>query len=173
MSAIALIGIIVFIIIFSVNSDEMKVKYSDLSKNFNSIKPLSTKELGDKIGGKVKVNIDSGIFKNTCAIRMSYAFNYAGYEFKFNEYGETSSGSDGKWYIFRVNNFKQFLDDKYKKKKNEYRDKSKLEGKKGVIVFQDCTFQDASGHVDLYNGNEVEGKGYFDECNIYTLYTIN
>ena len=30
------------------------IKYNDLSKNFREIKNLSSKELGDKIGGKVK-----------------------------------------------------------------------------------------------------------------------
>ena len=48
---------------------------------------------------------------------MSYCFNYAGYEFKKNEYGTTSSGGDGKFYIFRVKDFKSFLDDKYSKNK--------------------------------------------------------
>ena len=48
---------------------------------------------------------------------MSYCFNYGGYEFKQNEYGTTSSGGDGKFYIFRVKDFKSFLDDKYSKNK--------------------------------------------------------
>jgi hypothetical protein len=165
--AIAIIGIIIFIIYKSNSND---IKFSALYENFIAIKPLSGKELGDKIGGKVKFNIDQGIFNNFCAIRMSYAFNYAGYSFKFNEYGETSSGGDGKYYIFRVKNFKSFLDDKYKNKKEIYSDKSKFEGKKGVIVFEDCSFSDAFGHVDLFDGNEVVGKEYFNECNSLTLY---
>ena len=169
-SAIAIIGIIILIICIS-NSN--KIKYSELDENFRAIKPLSAKELGDKIGGKVKFNIDNNIFKNTCAIRMSYAFNYGGYTFKNQEYGETSSGGDGKFYIFRVRNFKSFLDDKFGNKKYIYTDKSKFEGKKGVIVFEDCSFDDASGHVDLFDGNEVVGKGYFDECRQYTLYKFN
>ena len=88
---------------------------------------------------------------------MSYCFNYAGYEFKKNEYGTTSSGGDGKFYIFRVKDFKSFLDDKYSKNKYTYKEQGKLDGKKRVIVFEDCTFSDATGHLDLYNGNEVEG----------------
>lgn len=32
---------------------------------------VPVKEVGKKIGGKVQVNIDSGVFQNACPIRMS------------------------------------------------------------------------------------------------------
>ena len=102
---ISIIVIIVALVVGFLFLFKSGIKYNDLSKNFREIKNLSSKELGDKIGGKVKYNIDAGIFKNTCAIRMSYCFNYGGYEFKQNEYGTTSSGGDGKFYIFRVKDF--------------------------------------------------------------------
>ena len=105
-----------------------------------------------------------------CTIKMSYIFNYSGHLLKQGEYGQTSSGGDGKYYLFRVADFKKLLDDHYSKNKVTYKDFSKLEGKKGVIVFQDCTFSDATGHVDLYDGNKVEGKDYRDYCQTYTLY---
>ena len=170
---ISIIVIIVALVVGFLFLFKSGIKYNDLSKNFREIKNLSSKELWDKIGGKVKYNIDAGIFKNTCAIRMSYCFNYGGYEFKQNEYGTTSSGGDGKFYIFRVKDFKSFLDDKYSKNKYTYNDKSKLDGKKGVIVFEDCTFSDATGHLDLFDGSEVEGHAYFKECNSYTLYQFD
>ena len=171
-SLILVIGLVVFLVLF-LGKDKNAIKYGVLSEKFREIKSLSTKELGNKIGGKVKVNTDGGFFTNTCCIRMSYAFNYAGYEFKQNEYGTTSSWGDGKYYIFRVKDFKSFLDDKYSSKKYIYQDKSKLDSKKGVIVFEDCNFSTATGHVDLYNGNEVEGTGYFNECSTYTLYQFD
>ena len=170
---ISIIVIIIAVIVALLFIFKSGIKYKDLSNNFASIKSLSAKELGNKIGGKVKYNIDAGIFTNTCAIRMSYCFNYGGYEFKQNEYGTTSSGGDGKFYIFRVRDFKSFLEDKYSKNKYTCKDKSKLDGTKGVIVFEDCTFSDATGHLDLFNGREVEGHAYFKECNFYTLYQFD
>ena len=64
------------------------------------------------------------------------------------------------------------MDDKYSKNKYTYKEQGKLDGKKRVIVFEDCTFSDATGHLDLYNGNEVEGTGYFDRCNSYTIINL-
>ena len=48
--------------------------YSKLSQYFSEVKDLSVSEVGEKIGGKVKLNIKNGTFQNACAIRMSYAF---------------------------------------------------------------------------------------------------
>ena len=47
-----------------------------------------------------------------------------------------------------------------------------LIGKKGIIIFTDCNWTNASGHVDLFNGKEVEGHGYFNECGMVTLYGL-
>ena len=38
----------------------------------------SVKEVGELIGGKVKLNIDAGTFVNACPIRMSYVLNKTG-----------------------------------------------------------------------------------------------
>lgn len=45
-------------------------------------------------------------------------------------------------------------------------------GKKGSIIFTDCNWTDASGHIDLFNGKEVEGHGYFNKCGMATLYEL-
>lgn len=61
--------------------------------------------VGEKIGGKIKFNIDLGAsdpnlgFTNACAIRMSYVFNQAGLTVPYME-GKVSSGENGGWYIF-------------------------------------------------------------------------
>ena len=93
------------------------ITYSDLSSHFNDVKDLTIKELGDKIGGKVKQNIDGGFFTNTCAIRMSYALNYAGLEIENSDDISVSSGSDKKWYIYRVKDLKNLLNQIFQKKK--------------------------------------------------------
>ena len=145
--------------------------YNSLSQYFGEVKDLSVKEVGDKIGGKVKLNIDNGTFQNACAIRMSYAFNYSGKEIKKSD-GNVSSGADKKWYLYRVNDFIKFLDSNYSDKE-ETTNIADFQGKKGVIVFKDCGWSDATGHVDLYDGNSVEGSDYSDKAKKMYLYKFN
>ena len=52
---------------------------------------------------------------------------------------------------------------------------SYLFDKKGVIVFNDCNWSDATGHVDLFNGIQCEyeaANDYFNNCNSELLYTL-
>ena len=145
--------------------------YNKLSQYFGEVKDVSVKEVGEKIGGKVKLNIDNGTFQNACAIRMSYAFNYSGKEIKKTD-GAVSSGGDKKWYMYRVNDFIKFLDANYTNKK-ETDDIEDFKGKKGVIVFKDCGWTDATGHVDLYDGDSVEGNDYSNRAKKMYLYIID
>ena len=145
--------------------------YSDLSKYFGEVKDLTVAEVGEKIGGKVGLNIKSGTFQNACAIRMSYAFNYSGKEIKKTD-GTVSSGADKKWYLYRVKDFIKFLKNNYSNYETSS-DISTFEGKKGVIVFEDCGWSDATGHVDLYDGSKVEGSDYSAEAKTMYLFKIN
>lgn len=145
--------------------------YSNLSKYFAEVKDLDVPAVGKKIGGKVELNINNGTFQNACAIRMSYAFNYSGKEIKKTD-GAVSSGKDKKWYLYRVKDFKNFLNSNYSNKETST-NISSFKGKTGVIVFEDCGWSDATGHVDLYDGNEVEGKDYSNVAKSMTLYKIN
>ncbi len=70
--------------------------------------------LSEMIGGKVKENLDAGIFKNACAIRGSRLFSAP--ETKDQVHceiprikGETVSGDDGSQYIYRLNKLAEFL----------------------------------------------------------------
>lgn len=47
-----------------------------------------------------------------------------------------------------------------------------FKGKKGIIIFSDCNWRNATGHVDLFNGKTVEGHGYFDFCEAAILYEL-
>lgn len=145
--------------------------YSNLSKYFAEVKDLDVPAVGKKIGGKVELNINNGTFQNACAIRMSYAFNYSRKEIKKTD-GAVSSGKDKKWYLYRVKDFKNFLNSNYSNKETST-NISSFKGKTGVIVFEDCGWSDATGHVDLYDGNEVEGKDYSNVAKSMTLYKIN
>ncbi|HMW73224.1 MAG TPA: T6SS effector amidase Tae4 family protein, partial [Cellvibrionaceae bacterium] len=82
------------------------------SKSWNLFLEVNAdvKSVGDKIGGKVKFNIDNGIFTNACPIRMSYVLNYSGTSIpkpggKYN----VVSGGDAKWYMYRVAEMMTFL----------------------------------------------------------------
>ena len=145
--------------------------YSNLSKYFGEVKDLSVSEVGEKIGGKVGLNIKNGTFQNACAIRMSYAFNKSGKLISKTD-GAVSSGKDKNWYLYRVADFINFLKSNYTDIEEET-DISKFEGKKGVIVFKDCGWSDATGHVDLYDGNQVEGSDYSNKAKSMILFKIN
>ena len=145
--------------------------YSRLSNYFADVKDLSVAEVGEKIGGKVGLNIKNGTFQNACAIRMSYAFNKAGKKISKTD-GAVSSGEDKNWYLYRVKDFIKFLKSNYSDTETTT-DISTFKGKKGVIVFEDCGWSDATGHVDLYDGSMVEGSDYSNKAKSMTLFKIN
>jgi len=165
-----IIGVIIFFP-FSNNSKRINnefllgVSYKNLSTHFNTVKDKNLEEIGDLIGGNVKTNIDGGWFKNGCAIRMSYAFNYSGEKIQFKK-DKTVSGGDNYYYYYRVKDFKEFLENNYSENKitKDFKDK------KGVIIFEDCSWTDATGHIDLFDGKKVVGTDYSSECNSKTLY---
>ena len=142
--------------------------YQKLSQYFREVKDLSVDKVGAKIGGKVQWNIEHGYFKNACAIRMSYAFNYSGIKIDKND-GATSSGGDGYWYLYRVADFIKYL--KNKKYPCET-DINSIKGQRGVIVFNDCGWNNATGHIDLFDGVSVEGSDYSEEAKQILLFKI-
>ena len=148
------------------------ITYSDLSSYFSEVKDLSIEKIGDKIGGKVKQNIDGGFFTNACAIRMSYAINYSGLEIEKKDDIAAVSGSDKKWYIYRVKDLKKFIESNFSEKETVKKTKD-LKDKKGIIIFEDCNWSDATGHADLFDGNNVEGNDYSDNCKTKILYKID
>jgi hypothetical protein len=112
------------------------------------------------IGGKVLANN----FANTCAIRVSRAFNYSGAPIKYIPPNLTVSGSDGKWYIYRVKELIKFLNRSFGEPdvsviNKPYQDA--IRGKKGIIVFEVDGWDDASGHATLWDGNTCSDKCYF------------
>lgn len=103
---------------------------------------------------------------------MSYALNYAGLEIENSDDISVSSGSDKKWYIYRVKDLKKFIESNFSEKETVKKIKD-LKDKKGIIIFEDCNWSDATGHADLFNGNNVEWKDYNEECNTKILYKID
>lgn len=132
--------------------------------------PAKVKKL---IGGKV----DAGWITNTCTIRLSRAFNYAGDSIARGEAGlHAVSGADGKWYAFRVREMEKYLRAKYGPPHVEAtgKDAGKLrgavKGHRGVIQFDVRGWTDATGHMDMWDGTRVRFSEYFAKAERVSLW---
>jgi hypothetical protein len=135
-----------------------------------------------RIGGEVT---QSWLGNNTCAMRVSKAFNYAGsvgrpandfsvphfpgpyriaqagiYKIHKGKGMAVVKGADDMWYGFRVKEFAKYLHTMYGKAKvikekgskindNDFRDKQ------GIIAFDVRGWNDATGHISLWDGKKV------------------
>ncbi|MCG6201201.1 type VI secretion system amidase effector protein Tae4 [Psychromonas antarctica] len=124
---------------------------------------VSVKEVGEKIGGHVQINIDSGVFQNACPIRMSYVLNKCGILIPNGGKYAVVSGNDKKQYMYRVNDMILYLEDTFGKpdliinspKQTDFNDK------KGIVVFSGSGWSNAGGHVTLWNGNICSDSCHF------------
>jgi hypothetical protein len=100
-------------------------------------------EVSKSIGGKVEINN----FSNTCVVRASRAFNANVADLipgptEAAKYGmSVVSGSDKKWYAYRVSEFRKYMIGKYGNPLSSKGDGTKnpptaMIGKKGVIEFE-------------------------------------
>ncbi len=115
-------------------------------------------------------NVNAEWITNTCAIRVSRSFNYAGHPIPMDHDGlNTVRGGDDLRYAFRVLEFGKFLNRKYGMPDlvHEYEDNGgpipeSFRGRSGVIAFDVRGWNDATGHFDLWNGEDCAHKGYFN-----------
>lgn len=121
------------------------------------------------VGGYVEKNINnpepSQKWTNTCAVRMSYILNYAGFIIPKIP-GQTVSGGDQRQYFFWVKNLITFLEGMWGKPdvvKYPPSGGGTLAGKKGVILFEVSGWSDAQGHATLFDGNTCYDHCYFNE----------
>jgi len=155
-------------------------------------------DVGKVIGGAVRSGIGDrdaagrlvGWIQNTCTIRLSRAFNYCGSaefriptSFAFADKRapaalNTVGGGDKLRYAFRVAEFLKFLREKFgkppvlaKKERGDSAVPEVFRTRKGIIVFNDCGWSDATGHVDLWNGSECRHHGYWTEAKEVYLWT--
>jgi len=134
-------------------------KFKDLSKGFPGKKNIS--QVGRLVGGKVEYNIEKGHFENACAIRVCVALNEAGETIPFIE-GETSSGQNGTWHIFRVDILRDHLNETYGEAEvSSTTNISDFVGKQGIIIFEK-QYDNATGHADLWNGVDCLGNCAFE-----------
>lgn len=151
-----------------------------LFQALNSFKEVNktTAEVGTLIGGKVDYNINTltpvqGRFENACAIRMSYVINKTGTKIPHIS-GQTVSGKNGNWYIFKVKTLIQYLNKIYGKPDHviENPTTSKITKFKGILVFEVDQWSDASGHATIWDGTNCSDKCYFTQSKRAYLWTL-
>jgi len=148
--------------------------------HFNTInqgrdKGYNFEHVANTIGGKVKDNINGRIFKNLCAVRMSYVLNQCGITISSAD-GETSGGKDGKRYLFRVLDLHRFLTRKFGQPDltDSSKSHSALIGKKGIIIFE-ASFTGATGHATLWrvkSATDCSDNCYFHESKKVYLWEL-
>jgi len=134
--------------------------------------------VGNKIGGKVKQNIDLGVkepnlgFTNACALRMSYALNYSGISVTRGNW-KTVSGADNKWYIFRVKDLVTFINHSFGKPDKVVINPTPKDfnAQSGILIFK-VSWSDATGHATLWDGSTCSDHCYFPEAQEASLWIL-
>jgi hypothetical protein len=137
-------------------------------------------DVGTLIGGHVLINLelpeDKGQWKNTCAVRTSRALNYAGdpipgpSRFKLKKGGtmDVVSGSDKLWYAHRVTDLEEYLRRTYGSPSDSVEpgkggvDMTRFGGRKGIVVYE-VGWDNATGHIDLWDGTKVRHEDFSKE----------
>ncbi|WP_225318659.1 type VI secretion system amidase effector protein Tae4 [Cellvibrio sp. KY-GH-1] len=154
-------------------------KFLTMWRNFKSVyADGKVTSVGNKIGGKVKQNIDLGVqdprlgFTNECALRMSYSLNYSGISIPRGSWN-TVSGGDNKWYIFRVRDIVSFLNNSFGKpdKTIETPKPKDFSALKGILVFN-VNWSDATGHATLWDGSTCSDHCYFPEAKEASIWIL-
>lgn len=127
----------------------------------------SSTEVKAKIGGRV--NYDW--ITNTCTIRTSHAFNYAGAKIPQGHDGlGTTDGADGLRYAYRVAEFRRYLEGRYGPPSHVVKgaagtiSAAQFADRQGLICFEVEAWSDATGHLDMWNGTRAISGAYFDKA---------
>ena len=127
---------------------------------------VPVKQVGEIIGGHVKINIDLGAqggFKNACPIRMSYVLNRTGFMIPKNPRYKMVSGADGHQYIYRVADLRAYLEQIFGNpdKTVRFPKEADFATMKGLILIQGSGWDNAGGHTTLWDGTRCA-----DSCHL-------
>ena len=141
----------------------------------------SADEVKAKIGGGVGMDWVT----NTCAIRVSHALNAMGDAIqKTHRHADgaplkTTYGADGSRYVYQVSEMRKYLTEKYGEPTVVHHNPgdggavpASFNGKQGVILFDVRVWSDATGHVDLWDGQAAAHQAYFDKARSVYLWEI-
>jgi hypothetical protein len=123
------------------------------------------------IGGAV----NASWIKNTCAVRLSRAFNLSGHPIPSNFPGlKTVKGADGLNYAFRVAEMANYLEKTFGPARYHVaggaESKKKFAGKKGIVWYDVPGWSDATGHLDMWNGRSPAYAEYFGLARTVTMW---
>jgi hypothetical protein len=151
--------------------------FHTLRENYPDGDPAAVKH---SIGGKV----DADWITNTCAVRLSRALNYSGVDIPAKSAGlSVLSGADGKWYAFRMRELKKWLQVTFGdpnlvkvKPANGQITRESFAAMHGIVAF-DIKFDDASGHLDLWDGTSyihqsADPRDYFTMATKVALWEL-
>jgi len=122
--------------------------------------------------GKDKQLASNGLilnpYANACALRLSRAFNYGGVKIKKGSGAYKLKGGDGYAYIMRVPDMMDYVEAQFKApdiKGSPGTILPLIRNKKGVLIFVVDGWNDAYGHVTLWNGGDCGDHCYFSHSN--------
>lgn len=125
---------------------------------------IGLEELKELIGG----GVDAGYINNGCAIRISRALNLAGQPIPAKRKGlVTVRGGDGKRYALRVREMRRYLNARYGPPTLTAPGGDvapNFVGVAGIILFEVEIWSDATGHLDLWDGERCEYHAYWAEA---------
>lgn len=145
-------------------------RFEDLWNAYAEVGMMGYQAVYDLVGGNVaelrRSNPDD--YTNACALRMSRAFNYGGYQVPTGTITPRTNiyrvrGGDGLPYILRVTGVIDFVRHNWgTPDKTLTPDQSAtLNGLKGLIVVEVQGWGDATGHVTLWDGSSTgDGSDY-------------
>ncbi len=119
------------------------------------------------------------------AIRMSRSLNYAGYPipqtYRLKQRAlSTLSGADKLWYAYKDDELKEYIQELFgppsivvsSKAQTTGASREPFLGKKGIIAFDMTSGSDATGHLDLWDGNAPRHAESFDKALKVSLWEL-
>ncbi len=140
--------------------------FDALADAYDEIGSKSANEAYDMIGGNLADLHDQDTtraYENSCAARMSYAFNNSGNDIPSGTIDPNKDlyrvkGGDGKPYMTRVDEMQHYLNYKYGEPDLTFTggNTSAIEGKRGIMSFdlrEVRTNNNYTGHISLWDGS--------------------
>lgn len=152
-----------------VDQTEPMPSYSVVSSKFNIVAKMSSPDVYKLIGGMVYENYlrDPQAYSNACTLRLSYALNMSGNNIPYIKdvtgSGDVDKDGTKEWYFYRVTDMTNYLNNTY----GEYDivTINDIQGQEGIIGYTECGWGNATGHLDIWDGNDCLSQGY-SNCDI-------
>ncbi len=136
---------------------------------------ISSGDVYEKIGGDVyNLRLNNPIvYRNSCALRLSYAFNKSGY--LLPKRISSVTGADGNNYYLTIKEFENYLSKSLGPADIIGTNPSEFVNQQGIILFKfnNGTYSNATGHITLFNGSNTAYGNYFGLSKVILLWKIH